>query len=706
MNKRFLLISLSVLSIATVMQARSRSVEDARQVAASFYQGQNGLRAATVPELKLVYRGTENGLRSTTSEAPFYVFNVGSADGFVMVSGDDRVAPVIGYSLTGSFDADDMPDNLRGWLEGYEKQIEYARTLPDKPYEATETRAGDFPQSVEPLVTTKWDQGSPYNNDCPVIANHQRALTGCVATSAAQIMNYHKWPDKAKGTGSYTAKGKTETVDMTKFDPFDWGNMADTYDRAATKEQKAAVANLMAACGAAARMGYGLDASGAQTPDVATGLINNFDYDPKISYIMRDIYTTDEWVSMIKGELVGKRPVLYAGSTNEGGHAFVCDGYDASNRFHFNWGWSGYSDGYYLLDLLHFDNPALVPNIGFSMGQGAVIGIQKAGAGTELEKKEELIIRSFEVKETEISKTGNFVFSLALQWMSSTSDKIKPQMEFRKGEQTVFTITFKELDFTDVLGGWYNFNDASVSLASFSNLFQNGDYRIVFVYTREGSETVHEAVYSKAAIHTDWKVTVTDAKMIWKPVSAELTGSISKIQTWTDDFVSVKTKLHNKSSFDISPVIGFHLYSTDEAGVDEYFYDDGQVYLAPQEETEVELFFHYALKAGKYAIEAVQANDFMVYSIEGTTVSFTFGNPTANETISANDFSICAYTDRIAVQSASPVRLIELFDITGRLAGTIRGANELPVGGLTGGVYIVRVTTDEGIRTEKVVLRR
>ena len=140
MNKRFLLISLGVLSIATAMQARSRSAEEAKQVAAEFYQSQNGLRSASDVEFTLVYSGSENGLRASTGEAPFYVFNIGSADGFVMVSGDDRVAPVIGYSLTSAFNPDNMPSNLRGWLEGYEKQIEYARTLPDKPYVKPETR--------------------------------------------------------------------------------------------------------------------------------------------------------------------------------------------------------------------------------------------------------------------------------------------------------------------------------------------------------------------------------------------------------------------------------------------------------------------------------------------------------------------------------------------------------------------------------------
>ena len=704
MNKRFLLISLGVLSIATAMQARSRSAEEAKLVAAEFYQSQNGLRSASDVEFTLVYSGSENGLRASTGEAPFYVFNIGSADGFVMVSGDDRVAPVIGYSLTSAFNPDNMPSNLRGWLEGYEKQIEYARTLPDKPYEASETRAGEFPESVEPLIKTQWNQGAPYNNECPEI-DGEKALTGCVATAAAQIMNYHQWPASATGTGSYILEDDTVPVDMTKF-AFNWDDMAITYNGSESVDEQNAVAQLMAACGAAAKMNYGLIESGANTANIATSLIRNFDYDPNLSYVLRSIYTTDEWVSMIKTELAAGRPVIYDGAKMEGaGHAFVCDGYNADNYFHFNWGWSGYSDDYYLLDLLYFDDPTLVINNGYSMRQGAIIGIQKSGSATTIEKKEKLIIRTLEAKETEIDRNGDFVFSLYLQWMSSTPETIKPYMVFYGDE--LIRVPFGELVYEEPVS-WYYWREASISFADAP--LPEGDYDIGIIYQRGDDEEFYDAVYSKAAINTDWKLTVTETKMIFKPVSAELTGTLTGLRTWSnnigDHYVSIQTTLRNESPFEISPIIGFHLYSTDEAGVDEYFYDEGQVYLAPQEETNVEIFFPYELKPGSYVVEAIQNNDYKAYVIEGTTASVTINDPTANETISPNDFSIRVYTDRIAVQSASTVRQIELYDISGRLTGSIRGANELPVDGLADGVYIVRVTTDEGVQTEKVILHR
>ena len=334
MNKRFLLISLGVLSIATAMQARSRSAEEAKQVAAEFYQSQNGLRSASDVEFTLVYSGSENGLRASTGEAPFYVFNIGSADGFVMVSGDDRVAPVIGYSLTSAFNPDNMPSNLRGWLEGYEKQIEYAQTLPDKPYEAPETRAGEFPEQVEPLIDAKWGQSGPYNMNCPLL-DGDSTLTGCVATAAAQIMYYHKYPESAKGQGCYVLDGDTTWIeDMSQY-TFDWDNMVNEYGTNATADQKEAVAELMKACGLGAEMNYDPYFSGAYTSNMAAAFVKNMGYDTNVSYVIRDAYTNEEWINLLKSELQAKRPVLYSASSSSlGGHAFICDGYDTNNFFH------------------------------------------------------------------------------------------------------------------------------------------------------------------------------------------------------------------------------------------------------------------------------------------------------------------------------------------------------------------------------------
>ena len=205
MEKRLLLCLLCVVSVAFSLEARQRTEAEALRIARSFYEGQGMLRSAPGSDFRLVYTGEGSGLRSVSSDPYYYIYNVGEGDGFVMVSGDDRVAPVLGYSLSGSFDPGDMPSNMRGWFEEYERQIDHAHTQLEQvfPENVSSPRSDDgFPERVEPLIQTKWDQGAPYNSLCPLDGD-KRSATGCVATAAVQIMNYHQWPEKAVGKGQY-----------------------------------------------------------------------------------------------------------------------------------------------------------------------------------------------------------------------------------------------------------------------------------------------------------------------------------------------------------------------------------------------------------------------------------------------------------------------------------------------------------------------
>lgn len=701
MNKRFLLISLGVLSIATAMQARSRSAEEAKQVAAEFYQSQNGLRSASDVEFTLVYSGSENGLRASTGEAPFYVFNIGSADGFVMVSGDDRVAPVIGYSLTSAFNPDNMPSNLRGWLEGYEKQIEYARTLPDKPYVKPETRAGEFPESVEPLITTQWDQGAPYNNACPEIGN-ERALTGCVATAMAQIMNYHEWPASAEGTGSYTigANGTPQSIDMSQF-TFDWANMADKYDGNESADEQKAVAQLMAACGAGVQMQYGTDVSGAYDANAAAALIQNMGYDENVSFVIREAYSNEEWTDMMKAELDAERPILYGGYSGfMRGHAFVCDGY-ADDYFHINWGWSGQSDGFYNLDLL-WPYEDIFPNyMGFTESQDAVIGIQKSNP--ESVSHEEIVVTAFYLPEEmyELKQHGTIQVSMLYRPGFATPKKAKLAIDFKNtetGSGSLYPLRDEELD-------GYHYYSVPFTMEDFS--LDPGMYDINLLYSFDNGETWKQAKWSYSALNSGMMLKATDTDLIWYSTRRNISGTPIKLSLYGSTQYHASTTITNTDeSVEFHARLGFHLTSQEPGVVDTTIRAQGILYLEPGEQQEANVIIDMDLKPGVYTIEARYEDDIYYNTIEGTAFTFRINESTANETISANDFSIRVYTDRIAVQSASTVRQIELYDISGRLAGSIRGANELPVDGLADGVYIVRVTTDEGVQTEKVILHR
>ena len=333
--------------------------------------------------------------RAPAANANYYVFNLGEADGFVVVSGDDRTTPILGYSDTGSINFDDMPDGLRYLLEGYEQQMEVL---------ASDAYAGDYRNSsplrasalayIAPMISTQWSQGKPYNDLCPLI-DGERTVTGCVATSMAQVMNYYKYPTAsttAIPSYSFTTEDKNRAsynLDVAALDAttFSWGDMLDNYtsENSGTDAQKQAVAKLMQYCGSSIVMVYGLGSNGgsaAYQEDVPYALTTYFGYDGGVRYANRMNYSYEAWVNMIHSELAASRPVILSGQSCGGGHSFVCDGYKYENEsdyFHINWGWGGASDGFFLLSLLNPDEQGIGGSStldGFSFGQGAIVGIR------------------------------------------------------------------------------------------------------------------------------------------------------------------------------------------------------------------------------------------------------------------------------------------------------------------------------------------
>lgn len=341
-------------------------------------------------------RQAVKGHRAPAANANYYVFNLGEADGFVVVSGDDRTTPILGYSNTGSINFDDMPDGLRYLLEGYEQQMEVL---------ASDAYAGDYRNSsplrasaladIAPMISTQWSQGEPYNDLCPLI-DGERTVTGCVATSMAQVMNYHQYPTAsttAIPSYSVTTEDKNRAsynLDVAALDAttFSWGDMLDNYtsENSGTDAQKQAVAKLMQYCGSSIEMVYGLGSNGgsaAYSEAVPYALTTYFGYDGGMYHAYRRNYSYEAWVTMIYNELAARRPVILGGQSCGGGHSFVCDGYKYENEsdyFHINWGWGGLSDGFFLLSLLNPDEQGVGGSStldGFSYWQDAIVGIQR-----------------------------------------------------------------------------------------------------------------------------------------------------------------------------------------------------------------------------------------------------------------------------------------------------------------------------------------
>lgn len=373
MTKKHILIGVSAF-LALPLMAKTISPD---QALARLHQDSKGNRVASAQPLSLAHTAlTESG------DAAVYVFNRGQNAGYLLVSADDMAIPMLGYADQGAFSAEAMPPAMEWWMSEYARRIESAnQNAPGAGAKSKFTFApAHLGDAIAPQIQTRWDQIEPYNNKAPLYGAN-RTYTGCVATAMAQVMNYWQYPAKGKGTISYTASSieKKLTLDFSRR-AFDWANMLKRYEEGGyTDTQADAVAYLMQACGYSVKSDYSTDATGALAMNIRQGLVKYFDYDPNTLYVVRACYTTPEWEKMMYDNLKNVGPILYGGSSYlGGGHSFVCDGYDGNGYFHFNWGWSGISNGYFALDAL---NPDALGSGGGSGGgynftQDAVLGIQ------------------------------------------------------------------------------------------------------------------------------------------------------------------------------------------------------------------------------------------------------------------------------------------------------------------------------------------
>ena len=407
MSKRPLLL-IAVLLVGVVLHAATLTRQQALQRAAQFLAARyavspaSGKRAPrTMPRLsEVAYPSTPLSPLSPltpssppTPSSPFYIFNAGSADGFVIVSANDDTPPILGYADSGTFCPDSLPDNFRAWLDDMAAQIANTQPLTPTTQRPTPYRAPVIRHSITPLLTTTWNQNVPYNRLLlDTLRYTDKCYTGCVATAMAQLLNYHaQRTGRPACTTAYIAPYITSNLQyrvqaVEQGTAFDWAAMQNVYYANAvirTDEQRRqadAVAQLMHVCGAAVRMNYSRIASGTDSWGVPEALKTYFGYDQATTMASRYDYTLSQWSELIYGELAAQRPVYITGASSGGGHAFIIDGFDGDEMFHFNWGWGGHCDGYYLLSL---SNPTDKKGIGagnsddgYTMRQGALIGAQ------------------------------------------------------------------------------------------------------------------------------------------------------------------------------------------------------------------------------------------------------------------------------------------------------------------------------------------
>jgi Peptidase C10 family/Spi protease inhibitor/Secretion system C-terminal sorting domain len=389
---------LCMLMIFVLSFGKQVDQNTAKSVGYTFFQSRsNSNRLKSAADLQLVYKAVSSVKNSLDliEEATFlYIFNIGS-NGFVIVSGDDNVMPILAYSDEGSFDPNNIPPNTSKWLEGYQSEILFTIENNIQPMKETldewqnlkngvslKSTAGN--NSVSPLIQTKWNQFPFFNDLCPFdIKSNSRTVTGCVATAMAQIMKYWSYPTQGKGFNSYSDPNYGFQSANFANTTYNWASMPNIIT-----STNNSVATLMYHCGVSVNMHYGVKPSGSGAFVISSESVNcaenayktYFGYNSAtIQGLQRVNYSFDEWKTLLKNELDNSRPIQYAGLDNGGGHTFVCDGYDVNDYFHINWGWGGMADAYYALDVLNPTQLGIGAGSGtYNSGQEAIIGIQPA----------------------------------------------------------------------------------------------------------------------------------------------------------------------------------------------------------------------------------------------------------------------------------------------------------------------------------------
>lgn len=422
--KKIILIVFVLLPF--IINANAISKENARLVARNFYYEKN------ISKTNIAYKSIsfENDfVIKYNGKESYFVFNF-SKNGFVIIASDDAVTPILAYSYVGSYTNENLPIAFQQWMENYSEQIAYVKKnklLADNNIEnlwnyyfqsdTIQYRAKEINAFVTPFLLSTWNQDYPYNEMCPQDAASGagyggRVPLGCTALSMAQIMFYYRYPNQ--GVGSHSYNSTTYGVQSANF-----GSTTYEYDKMLNDNiyDNDALARLNYHCGVSVEMDYAPDGSGAGLDAAAYALETNFKYSSSIMYRMKNTYSGN-WESLLRTNLDAKRPFIYSGYSPEGGHAFVCDGYENDTHFHFNWGWGGSYDGYFYLTAL---NPG---TSNFTQGQGAVVNIFPASSYPSYCTGNKTLTFPFGTFE-DGSGNSNYNNNVSCSWLIAPIDTIK-----------------------------------------------------------------------------------------------------------------------------------------------------------------------------------------------------------------------------------------------------------------------------------------
>ena len=672
MKKTLLFIAIFAFSVGNIF-ANPVDRQHAQQIGQSFMNAKIGQKADV--QLNLVYTA------ATREAVDYYVFNNGNGNGFVIVSGDDRVKPILAYSTSGCFNPNDIADGFQFTLNTFSHEIQYIR---ENNIEATADIYAEWESVAEtgyinkvnrnrtvvgPLLPTIWHQNYPYNSQCPedTTGSGGHVYAGCVATAMAQVMRFWNWPPQGTGSHTYNPDGYEQQTANFGETEYHFELMPTAIDSTSSEEDIFYIAQFQHHCGIAVDMQYSGHGSGAYSDDVPMALRNYFRYtcddDVTLSFWGFNFYTIEQWIQMLKdGGLSEGMPLYYSGSDDggAGGHAFVCDGYDENDYFHFNWGWSGKDDAWCPIGALNTTKYAFNDSNSF-------IGNIKPNTPDYYLRPEN--ITDFEVVENE-DLTG-----VSITWTNPANDlNGTPLTDFTvyvyRNEELVFQSegvkggTRMEITDTDLEQGHYIYsviagNEYGFNEKDNKTLLVGSKCDIVFELADEGGN--------------GWKgasISVTDEK---------------------GDRIAVITMEEGSTKTVVMPLLSENL---------NFYWNHGWFHTDEQYDTDYECSF--VIKNGDdeilYTSGELSDGVFLEY--------YNACEDAVEETSSASDLRLYPNpTDGIVNIESAGIQSIEIINAIGQTVGTYRACQDnatIDLRGLNQGIYMIKIETVNGTKVEKV----
>lgn len=426
----------------------------------------------------------------------YYIFNI-KGGGFVIVSGDDNAAPVLGYSDKGQIDVNHLSEGLSALLEGYKCDIEYLQTHKIATSQSVQSTMMTATSIVEPMLKTTWGPEDPYNYQCPTL-NGKYSKVGCGGVCMAQAIKFWEYPTSMDSLPSYYGGYLGATVPALPPTTFDFSKMIPSYSHwnfatksivfeTYTEEQMQEVAKLCRYCGQSIKMNYSPSLS--MTTYGKLPAMKSFGYNSKAVNYNRTSFSDETWRQMMHKELDEGRPIMYAAyGSSSVGHAFLVDGYDSEEYYHMNMGWFGYNDGWYLITAIIFVN-RYGENRNYYTKHSMIVGLEPplfCTINTEVTADGELFLLgdTFTPQAVDVNLSMSY---RTLPFMFSLTDAQGNEVALSE------SITLNRLTFE-------NGSDISLALALPENL-PEGTYDLHLNYRTGDSEPLTQAVTAEGQLY-------------------------------------------------------------------------------------------------------------------------------------------------------------------------------------------------------------